>query len=854
MRVLDIITEGPVHPLQTVFSGIGVTNPIGFNNHQPNQVVALKQALKNHRLVTGRNGTNRTLGGMAWQGDESEEWTQDLTNALANWKRSINFQVSPNDPRRPLDVAGTPTLRAIDVRYLLAELNSDGTLKASADGGPSEQNIMTRGPMEGITIVREIPGTIEDATNTAKMVEAVGHSAWFRIAAEIAESKFSTRNQSWLKSTPENEAGRTIHQIYSQFFMGVGMPFADEEWLRKVNRAAGNTRAVFLDGSEQPIAYTIKIAPTAQELFTYYSDMAKKLWEKDNAEDAANRSANDAVSNNPVSAETLDLVGITALAQEIYEAMDNSITRKVNPFTTGGFFNDVDRIRNAIGKLRTAADYDNLASAYEKIDRTKLNEDLVKELSKEDYTNIIVSRLIGIRRIAPTILHASINFGSETEIEVTGNDGKTYTVSKTKDPTDDHFISNYAGYDAILIDEIYKKAIDISGGTLPNFDEPPDAAALDAIKPMFIDAINRTYPEMVAFYVRAEPFDEASVDLGGARLRGILDDAARLGGDPDTIKLFITDEIGKDREFLIVGKDGSGPAMNIYFDPKYRDEGLADRDFTVLNADEEVELNVTETQIKSALMSTDPAVVEEAVTELLQDQKGRETYMRIYRESAATKDYLDEMATFGDGEDDILKLLNGSTTNNTPISNIAREFGVAVAAPMVCAKLFRKAITKGLIAGTDEKTIEQLLGQMQAIGDSRENYELIDERYRQLPGVNDSLIDDIAGEQFVSLFGFGWYATLAKMIGEESRVDAIRVELPADVIDAVEAVESSPSEETINKLKQKIGSDIKSNEDQLELIIDRLTNVFDDMSDQSSAEAIIISELLKDLQEAYDNL
>jgi len=371
---------------------------------------------------------------------------------------------------------------------------------------------------------------------------------------------------------------------------------------------------------------------------------------------------------------------------------------------------------------------------------------------------------------------------------------------------------------------------------------------------MFIDAINRTYPEMVAFYVRAEPFDEASVDLGGARLRGILDDAARLGGDPDTIKLFITDEIAKDREFLIVGKDGSGPAMNIYFDPKYRDEGLADRDFTVLNADEEVELNVTETQIKSALMSTDPAVVEEAVTELLQDQKGRETYMRIYRESAATKDYLDEMATFGDGEDDILKLLNGTTTNNTPISNIAREFGVAVAAPMVCAKLFREAITKGLIAGTDEKTIEQLLGQMQAIGDSRENYELIDERYRQLPGVDDSLIDDLAGEQFVSLFGFGWYATLAKMIGEESRVDAIRVELPADVIDAVEAVESSPSEETVKKLKQKIGSDIKSNEDQLELIIDRLTNVFDDMSDQSSAEAIIISELLKDLQEAYDNL
>lgn len=847
MRVLDIINEGPVHPLQTVFSGIGVTNPIGWNNHKPNQVVSLKKILKQHKLVTGRNQAGRTTGGMAWTGDESEEWTPALDAALSAWKRSINLQIDPNNPNNPLDLTNPPTLRAIDVRFLLAKLTTEGFLEASAEGGMKPQNIFTKGPLEGMTYEKVIPGTREDAVNTSTMVEAVGQSAWWRIASEILERKFSTEGQSWLQTTPKNERGRMILEVYNKFFMQKGMPFPDELWLQNVNRAAGNTKAVFLDGTEQSIAFTQKITAEPKELFDYYSSMALKLWEKDTALDAEAKQARTAAANAPVTAETIDATTMVALAQDLVDALDNKLSRKLNPFDSGGFFNDVDAVRAVFGKLRTAKDFDNLSLEYQKLTNNKLHEELVDELDKDDYENIVISKLIAIRRIAPTMIYKSIQFGSETEIPVTGDDGKVYKIANTKDATDDHYIVNYNGYDAILVDELYRKAVEQTGGTLPDFDKPADNAAIERVKPLFIQAINQSFPEMVAFYVRAEPFDQASVDLGNARLNGILDDAARLGDDEDAIKAYITEQIGNDREFLIEGKDGGEPGANIYFDPKYRDEGLADRDFTVLTADEDVELNITEEQIKSALLSTDKLVVREAVDELLQDPDGATKYENIYRDTYANRTYLDELATFGDGEADIKQVISGSTTNNTPISDLAREFGIAIAAPRVSAQLFKKSIFG---AGTDDETITDLINNIR----DRKDYEFIDERYRDLPGVDDSLIDDLAGEQFIGLFGYGYYKQLADKIGDSSRLDLIRVELPTDVINRLEDVQATPNEETVKKLKQKIGSDIKSNEDQLEIIIDRLTETLDNIQDQSSPQAVILGQLIRDLYADLDKL
>ena len=55
MRILDVITENQAHPLESVRTGRGNLAPLSRNNHAPNQVVAIKQELARHRLVTARN-------------------------------------------------------------------------------------------------------------------------------------------------------------------------------------------------------------------------------------------------------------------------------------------------------------------------------------------------------------------------------------------------------------------------------------------------------------------------------------------------------------------------------------------------------------------------------------------------------------------------------------------------------------------------------------------------------------------------------------------------------------------------------------------------------------------------------
>ena len=126
----------------------------------------------------------------------------------------------------------------------------------------------------------------------------------------------------------------------------------------------------------------------------------------------------------------------------------------------------------------------------------------------------------------------------------------------------------------------------------------------------------------------------------------------------------------------------------------------------------------------------------------------------------------------------------------------------------------------------------------------RYGYELIDERYRQLPGVDDSLIDDLASEQVQGMWGGGWYGQLAAIIGDEGRLELIRAELPRRVMDALQDVERSPSNDTIEVLRRAIGREDLT-EDHMSLVVERLQTMAEDMDE--SPEQILISNFVNEL-------
>ena len=853
MRVLDIITES-VHPLQTLRTGTGPTNPLSQFNYRDNQVTALKQELARHVLVTGvdpRTG-QQTLGGKAWTGPIDAEWTPALNNAISAWKRSINYQLS-GTPDSPLQNIGNPTISYNDLDELLTtKLGNNGLLMVQSNGNLERRSVPAAGAAAGETYrIGHIVGTVDNVTDINSMLEQAGFSVWFRIAAEILESRRSRPGESWLKTTPRAERSQAITTKLDAFYRNRNT-FPDN-WVTEVNRAAQNASAVYADNTTQSIAYKEKIAPTAKELFTYYTDMAKRLWEKDQAQNRDEQETADEVNANPVNAVTLDNNELRTMAAQLNNAFKNNLTA----ILPGGrsFYNDIEAIEYIISRLRTATDFDNFSTVYAEVNGGNvLHEELYKELDEEDYQRIVEGRLLAIRRIAPKILHSNINFGDAEEIRVRYNN-KNYDIQREKDSNNNPVIQGYENdYNVIIIDDILRLGVEQSGGTVPDLNTPPDDESINAAQLFFINTIQQTYPEMVAFYVRAEPFDGASADLGGMRMRGIIQNAARMGNDEVSVRSFITNEIANDREWLVGTSDGSvEPAANIRFDERYQSEGLSNREFESVSADAEVSLNANEEEIYENLKSPQEAVRKQAIDDLLQNNNREKMWENIYRRAASSGEYFDDSQTLGGGEEVIKGFLINNTDDNSLILRVVRELGAPLAAPYVTAKLFDNAIRAGLLGGTDEDTIDLLIAQIK----DRNDYELIDERYVKLPKTDDSLIDDLAGEQFAGIFGYGWYGKLAEIIGDDRRLDMIRVELNREIRDAVEDVERSATQETIDNLKRRINNrEFRSNKDQLDLVIDRLSEVVDDLNSSADQQpiAVAVNEIVEELQELYDNL
>ena len=846
MRVLDIITENQ-NPLTNLTTTMGAASSINRLNARPNQVTYIKQQLARHRLVTAYNPSTgqRTLGNMAWAGPIDQQWTPELDRAITAWKRSINLQVSGTE-RRPLDVnPNAPGIIRQDLQYLTGtELGSDGLLDVAGSGNLATAAPSNPGQLSGMTYSETIPGTREQVADddiTQTLYDAVGWSAWYRISAEIEESRNSRGGESWLANTPPEQKGQAILNRMNRTFDRNRTALVSGQWLSNVKRGAGNAVATYADGTTQPIDPTasgsgLSPSPTAVELFDYFSNMALKLWEKDRQNSAEARQTSADVAARPVSTTTLDDVTLRTMATQLVEAFRNRL-RGLLPGGRG-FYNDVEAIQTILGQLRTATDFDNLSNIYTEVSGGMiLHEALYEELERDDYMQIVVPKLLAIRRISPRILYTNINFGDADEISVEYN-GRTYKIQQQVGSNGEPVIQGYDrpnDYNVIIIDSILRAGIEVSGGNMPDFDTPADDEAVSEAQLAFINNIQITYPEMVPFYVRAEPFDGASVNIGGARLRGIIEDAARMGGNQAAMSSFIVQEILNDRTWLI-GDENTEPAASIRFDERYATEGLANRDFPVVSADDDVELNASEEEIFEDLKSTQESVVRQAVDTLLQSDDPAQMWENIYREAAPGL-WLDEAANMGNGQRDVKEFLTGRDPG-TNIIRIARGINsLAIAAPRVCAKMFYDA-GRGRL-GTDEETIDALIAQIR----DRYDYEMIDERYRQVGG-DDSLIDDLASEQFQGLWGGGWYGALAAKIGDNRRLELIRAGLPRRVMDTLQDVERSPNNDTIQNLRRAIGREDLT-EDQMSLIVERLQDTVSDM--EESAERLLLINFIGEL-------
>ena len=844
MRILDVIMENN-NPLSFLNTSIGAASSVNQRNADGGMTMYIKQQLSRHKLVTAIRNGQRVLGNMAWIGPIDQTWTAQLNQAITAWKRSINLQMTGNE-RGPLDVNPTaPGITRADIQFLVnTELGSDGLIDTAQDGGPRYTPGDQPGSAAGFTYTPGvIPGTrqqVEADQTTQTLYNAVGESAWYRIAAEIVEDQQSTDTQSWLATTPATERHNRIKSQKIQTFDRNRTAQVSGQWLSNIATQARRAMATYADGSQQAIDVTSVLGnPLAPDIFDYYAEMATKLWQKDRQNNAQARQDAQTATQSPVSGVVVDEASLRAMAAQLNSAFRNDLAAAVLP---GGrtFFNDVEAIQSILSRLRTAADFDNLSQIYAQLHNNEiLHERLWEELEKDDYMNVVVPKLLAIRRIAPRIIHTSINFGDAEEIRVEYN-GKRYRVRQDTGPGGQPIIQGYNGpndYNAIIIDEILRAAVSASGGALPDFDTPVSDEAKAEAQIAFINTIQNTYPEMVPFYVKAEPFSNASVDIGGARLRSIIDNTARMGGDQAAMASYITQEIISDRDWLI-GTDDTDPAANIRFDERYMPEGIRGRDFPAVSADDDVELNANEEEIFENLKSPQAGVVRAAVDALLQSDDPAQMWENIYRE-AAPRLWLDEAANMGNGQRDVEEFLTGRDPG-TNIIRLARSIGLSIAAPRVCAKMFYDA-GRGRL-GTDKETIDALIAQIR----NRYDYEMIDERYRQVGG-DDSLIDDLASEQFQGLWGGGWYARLAAIIGDEDRLELIRAELPRRVMDALQNVERALSSDTIEDLRRAIGREDLT-EDQMSLVVERLQNTVEGMAE--SAERLLLINYIGELESA----
>ena len=755
MKLNQFIVENILTQFRTAAGAtLSMNNP---GNPDGSHVVAIKQALKKHTLVTGigANGNYQTAG-PAWSGDElgltpdrKVAWDKTLDDAIRTWKNSINIQ---KDNPRELNIA-LGELKQKDIRYLTttklvpADGGSLAGLLQQDNDGTSAGNQAGAAPWAGeeVSLQHTINTPVEEIVDVAQMIAAIGFSGWYFILQELLNKREeNTRTVQQSDNARLAELNRmmvTIYERQNQF----GSIWLEEVWKRGVVlRISRGLTATLANGEEMefspPDWRNGSKEQEARQLYEYFKRLATgliaKFKQQATEEDAARNAP------NVVDTPTLNAATTQAWVQAMNTAFDNSLVAGVLP---GGrqFGYDREKISDLMNQLNTAGDWDQVEQAYD-IQFEDLSAQLVDELSDEDYQSIVIRRLTALRRINPKLLYASIVWGTDTDTMDVSVDDENYSVEKQLDSSGFPVVKKGRTEveDVLVIDDALKAAIELSGGTVPDLNIEANDENRALAGALIVMVIDQRVPEMTAFYTMQDPFSESQFKaLGPRRLLGISEGAALLianGSSEESTSQWIHGQVMDDRLWLIgdESQDIQG-AANIHFDSKYRDESEQSDGFNTGGGFDDVENTDEEKDLINRLLnptSRDAALAE--INQISPENEMQRVYDRIYRGYKQThQKYLDEDIT------DTEELANyiESTTNEIPdgFASIMGSIGVPYAAPKLMAALFKESMEGSWFGwGTNEELLDALIGQIR----DKEDYLQINSLY------SGDLMQDIDAE------------------------------------------------------------------------------------------------------------
>ena len=863
MKLNEFIVENVLNALSRP-GGVTISQA---NPGQPGSVTEVKKALAKHRIVTGitqdSNGNNTfQTADMGWSGPLDDTWSPALDTAIKLWKTSINFQ----DSTASLNTNMSEITRK-DVDYLIGkalrgadEGNQSGLLFINNDGGREVDSgeMWTGSELPDWSYVVDTP--VEEISNTSTMLLAIGKWGWYAIFLELINKKGM-----------ENRGVRSseMQEYYNQLYVNQRQDPAiwyNRSWRGNIVRRAGvdapatnraGVKATLANGSEISFLPEMPTAGNAaQNLYTYFRDLANGLIPKFAQEDAEEAAQNDAPVQN-VEAVMSD-TDATSWVSQMHDALEFKFFAYL-PFGRDANA-DEDSVKNLMAKISSAGDWDKLEVQYATTyNGEDLSAELVDSLDDQQYQEFVVTNLLRVRRIQPSTLFAAINWPNDAdedmEVQV---EGRTYILNKAlvngavAVSMQNRRIGGIDVKDVLVIDQVLKAAIESTGGTIPDINIEVTQEQKQLAGAIMLMVINDNVPEMVAFYTKQVPFsDSPAGNLGPMRLEAILEEAAvqvANGFSTANVQAWILQQVLDDREWLIGdGTEENPGAANIHFDSRYKDDSRQTTGFG--SSDDDVE--TTDEQDDLIARLNNPEQRNAALAEIAAVTNVETEYDTIYRGyQSKYKEFLDEEIT--NEEDLFSKLLLESNEIPDEFIAIIDSIGPALAAPQLMAKLFLESQSNDWFgffgAGTDDKMLQALVNQIQNITD----YDSVNERYKSLTDAGgEDLIAAVDGEQ-VGIWGEGSYVEQLKTaIGRQSDIDLAKSGLTAPVQKVIRVMREEATPKNIRDLKRTISNigpngnfkEIEQVETVLELLSDIVANQTVIVDDQQNAFLEVVEEL-----------
>lgn len=891
MKLLEILKEN-ISLLNTYLNnaagpGLDSRNPGGEGT-----TAAVKEALSRHRLITGFN-TNGSpqMGPRAWVGGApyTDEWPVALDDAIRAWKRSINLQLDNAGSNASLDES-IPYLRPGprgDIYYLIQARKypsghaREGLLFLGTEGRVTDEPNRDES-LQGGRVV-DLNTTIDTSNytsiqSTRDFVNAISYTGWWLILREMAVEK--GLNPAGIPA----DVDRNLRLVYD------GLNLGADRWLtiyssRVLGTGNVNLEATLADGTSYrfiPSGRSVPEIPDipatrnddrvgerprdeagqAQALFLFFQPLAQGLIAKAaRARNAANRAGEaagtDAIDPSPVLTST----DVNTWVERMNQALSFDITA----ILPGGRApdDDISLVTTLMRQLQTSGDWDSVAERWQQVHNSDLSATLVDNLNEQNYRTIVRGNLARILKIRPALYHSAINFANDEESVSVELDGTTYTVMKNtgaQGPVVKQG-SNIVE-DAILEDRILQAAVTQTGGTVPDINIQATDDQRQTAAASVVAGIEETAPEMVAFYTGQRPFNNSGVpNLGPARLNGIFSEAtimAANGANEEGMIAFVRNIVTQDLEWLIGDGTEENPGVAfIHFDPRYRDEGDPERSSNFLTTDDD-DIEITdEIEDYVTRLESNPTEQASAINDIIQSDNPETLYDTVYRafkRTSSSGEFLDQ--TLGSA-DDLLAIINGEGSES-PLRAIVGSIGAARAAPFLMAELFQQS-QRG-IGGFDwTGTNDELAGVLVAQISNREEYDLVNERYRNLPDTDDDLIDDMASEQGLwGLLGGSYYNNLAAAIGAPG-LDARRQELPASLVRRLEDAFEEPTVENLERLQNVINRRNFESEEAADFVmeqINELVQLHEAGLNEEQQEILIeireeLVEIISDLNEEF---